>query len=142
MDFINNSILLAGVEIGTHYYWEIGDLAIHGQVFIVSWFVITLLVLASYLGIKEFVWVIYIHYVFLGIYIKILGMLIFPSWFHNKFAHLIYFFWLSLRVIAIDDGKSSLPGLLAKIKDTRNVALETTKTVVLRRNFAFNLRFV
>jgi F-type H+-transporting ATPase subunit a len=53
MDFINNSILLAGVEIGTHYYWEIGDLAIHGQVFIVSWFVITLLVLASYLGAND-----------------------------------------------------------------------------------------
>jgi hypothetical protein len=26
MDFINNSILLAGVEIGTHYYWEIAGL--------------------------------------------------------------------------------------------------------------------
>jgi hypothetical protein len=37
MDFINNSILLAGVEIGTHYYWEIAGFSLHGQVFIVSW---------------------------------------------------------------------------------------------------------
>ena len=40
MDFINNSILLAGVEIGTHYYWEIAGFSLHGQVFIVSWVVV------------------------------------------------------------------------------------------------------
>jgi F-type H+-transporting ATPase subunit a len=50
MDFINNSILLAGVEIGTHYYWNLGEFAIHGQVFIVSWFVIIVLLLFSFLG--------------------------------------------------------------------------------------------
>ena len=50
LDFSNNSVLLSGVEIGTHYYWEIGDIALHGQVFIVSWFVITLLVIFSFLG--------------------------------------------------------------------------------------------
>jgi F-type H+-transporting ATPase subunit a len=54
MDFINNSILLAGgVEIGTHYYWHIGEVSLHGQVFIVSWFVITLLLIASYLGAND-----------------------------------------------------------------------------------------
>jgi F-type H+-transporting ATPase subunit a len=50
MDFINNSILLAGIEIGTHYYWDILGFPVHGQVFIVSWFVIGLLLLASFLG--------------------------------------------------------------------------------------------
>ena len=50
MDFINNSLLVAGVEIGTHYYWKVGEYELHGQVFIVSWFVISLLLLASYLG--------------------------------------------------------------------------------------------
>jgi F-type H+-transporting ATPase subunit a len=51
MDFINNSILLAGgVEIGTHYYWDIFGFPVHGQVFIVSWFVIGLLLLTSFLG--------------------------------------------------------------------------------------------
>ena len=36
LDFSTNSILLSGVEIGTHFYWDIGDIALHGQVFIVS----------------------------------------------------------------------------------------------------------
>lgn len=53
MDFINNSILLAGVEIGTHYYWNVGELSIHGQVFIVSWFVIALLLTAAVLGAND-----------------------------------------------------------------------------------------
>jgi F-type H+-transporting ATPase subunit a len=43
-------MLLAGVEIGKHYYWKIGEFEIHGQVFIVSWFVISLLFLFSFLG--------------------------------------------------------------------------------------------
>ena len=50
LDFSNNSILLSGVEIGTHFYWDIGGVALHGQVFLVSWFVITLLVIFSVLG--------------------------------------------------------------------------------------------
>jgi len=50
LDFSNNSILISGVEIGTHFYWEIGDFTLHGQVFIVSWFVITLLIIFSFLG--------------------------------------------------------------------------------------------
>ena len=53
MDFINNSILLAGVEIGTHYYWDIAGFAIHGQVFIVSWVVIGLLLTAAFLGAND-----------------------------------------------------------------------------------------
>jgi len=53
MDFINDSIILAGVEIGTHYYWNIGEFTIHGQVFIVSWFVISLLLIASLLATKD-----------------------------------------------------------------------------------------
>jgi F-type H+-transporting ATPase subunit a len=50
LDFSSNSILLSGVEIGTHFYWEIGDTLLHGQVFIVSWFVITILLIFSFLG--------------------------------------------------------------------------------------------
>ncbi len=38
---------LASIEVGQHFYWEIGNLKVHGQVFLVSWFVIALLVLAS-----------------------------------------------------------------------------------------------
>jgi len=53
LNFLANSILLSGVEIGTHYYWEIGKFSLHGQVFLVSWFVITILVIFSFLGTKN-----------------------------------------------------------------------------------------
>ncbi|MBD2081680.1 F0F1 ATP synthase subunit A [Leptolyngbya sp. FACHB-17] len=41
---------IANLEVGHHLYWEIGNLKIHGQVFIVSWIVIGLLVGASVLA--------------------------------------------------------------------------------------------
>jgi F-type H+-transporting ATPase subunit a len=41
------SLPLASLEVGKHWYWQIGTLKIHGQVFLASWFVITLLVIAS-----------------------------------------------------------------------------------------------
>jgi len=50
MNLVYSSILIADVEIGTHYYWNIGELTLHGQVFIVSWVVIGLLLLFSFLG--------------------------------------------------------------------------------------------
>ncbi len=42
-----NSFPLAELEVGQHFYWEIGNFSIHGQVFLTSWFVIGLLVIAS-----------------------------------------------------------------------------------------------
>jgi F-type H+-transporting ATPase subunit a len=47
------SLLLSGIEIGTHFYWEIGNFSLHGQVFIVSWFVITLLIIISLLATQK-----------------------------------------------------------------------------------------
>jgi F-type H+-transporting ATPase subunit a len=47
LNLLANTLLLSGVEIGTHFYWEIGPLSMHGQVFLVSWFVIILLLGAS-----------------------------------------------------------------------------------------------
>jgi len=38
---------LASLEVGHHLYWQIGNLKVHGQVFLVSWIVIGLLVVAS-----------------------------------------------------------------------------------------------
>lgn len=50
-NLINTSFLLSsGVEVGAHYYWDIGGILIHGQVFLVMWFVIILLLGASILG--------------------------------------------------------------------------------------------
>ncbi len=42
-----NSFYLASLEVGHHFYWHLGNLKIHGQVFLTSWFVIGLLVVAS-----------------------------------------------------------------------------------------------
>ncbi|BAZ05873.1 ATP synthase F0 subunit A [Calothrix sp. NIES-3974] len=42
-----NSFPLASLEVGHHFYWEIGNLRLHGQVFLTSWFVIAVLVIAS-----------------------------------------------------------------------------------------------
>lgn len=42
-----NSFPLAELEVGKHFYWQLGNLKIHGQVFLTSWFVIGILVLAS-----------------------------------------------------------------------------------------------
>lgn len=38
---------LAELEVGKHFYWHIGNLKVHGQVFITSWIVIALLLIAS-----------------------------------------------------------------------------------------------
>jgi F-type H+-transporting ATPase subunit a len=50
-NILNTSLLLSGgVEVGAHYYWEFAGISVHGQVFIVMWFVILLLLGASILG--------------------------------------------------------------------------------------------
>ncbi|MGK7931353.1 MAG: F0F1 ATP synthase subunit A [Microcystaceae cyanobacterium] len=38
---------LASLEVGEHWYWYIGPLRVHGQVFLASWVVIGLLIIAS-----------------------------------------------------------------------------------------------
>ncbi len=45
--------LLAKLEVGQHYYWNIGGLKLHGQVFIVSWFVSALLIGVSFLATRK-----------------------------------------------------------------------------------------
>nr|WP_322663285.1 F0F1 ATP synthase subunit A [Dendronalium sp. ChiSLP03b]MDZ8207565.1 F0F1 ATP synthase subunit A [Dendronalium sp. ChiSLP03b] len=42
-----SSFPLAELEVGHHFYWQLGNLKIHGQVFLTSWFVISILVIAS-----------------------------------------------------------------------------------------------
>ena len=51
LNFLNvYSLPLAELEVGKHLYWQIGNLKLHGQVFLTSWFVIGVLVLASVLA--------------------------------------------------------------------------------------------
>ncbi len=42
-----DSFPLAELEVGQHLYWQIGNLKLHGQVFLTSWVVIAILVAAS-----------------------------------------------------------------------------------------------
>jgi F-type H+-transporting ATPase subunit a len=44
---------LASLEVGQHFYWQVGNLKLHGQVFLTSWFVIGLLLVASFLATKN-----------------------------------------------------------------------------------------
>lgn len=48
-----SSFSLAELEVGKQFYWHVGNLELHGQVFLVSWFVIGLLVSASILGTRN-----------------------------------------------------------------------------------------
>ncbi len=42
--------LLSQIKVGKHLYWEFKGITLHGQVLLVSWFVIILIVLISFLG--------------------------------------------------------------------------------------------
>jgi F-type H+-transporting ATPase subunit a len=44
---IINPLPLAALEVGHHLYWRVGGLQLHGQVFLTSWFVIGLLLIAA-----------------------------------------------------------------------------------------------
>nr|YP_009654364.1 ATP synthase CF0 subunit IV [Pleurostichidium falkenbergii]QCH39651.1 ATP synthase CF0 subunit IV [Pleurostichidium falkenbergii] len=44
---------LSSVEVGQHLYWKIGNYDVHGQVFIVSWIVIFVLLAMSVLGTRD-----------------------------------------------------------------------------------------
>ena len=41
---------LAAVEVGTHLYWNIAGLTVHGQVLLVTWLVIAIILTIAVLG--------------------------------------------------------------------------------------------
>nr|WCH57117.1 ATP synthase CF0 subunit IV [Hypnea musciformis] len=47
------SLAVSGVEVGKHLYWEINNYKIHGQVFIVSWLVISVLLSLAFIGTRN-----------------------------------------------------------------------------------------
>ncbi|MGL5511278.1 MAG: F0F1 ATP synthase subunit A [Microcoleaceae cyanobacterium] len=54
LDLINAVHLpLAELEVGKHFYWQIGDLKLHGQVLLASWFVMGVLLLAAFLATRN-----------------------------------------------------------------------------------------
>lgn len=44
---------ISAVEVGKHLYWQIGNYRVHGQVFIVSWLVISILLILAFLGTQK-----------------------------------------------------------------------------------------
>jgi len=46
-NFPSDFLPLASLEVGQHLYWQVGNLKLHGQVFITSWIVIAILLAAS-----------------------------------------------------------------------------------------------
>ncbi|MEZ2237362.1 F0F1 ATP synthase subunit A [Microcoleus sp. EPA2] len=55
LDVLNtfNRFPLAELEVGQQLYWQLGNLKVHGQVFLTSWFVIAVLVIVSLLGSRK-----------------------------------------------------------------------------------------
>jgi len=53
-NLLDMSLLVSGgVEVGVHYYWDIAGISLHGQVFLIIWFVCILLCIFSFLGTKK-----------------------------------------------------------------------------------------
>nr|YP_009297558.1 ATP synthase CFO A chain subunit IV [Hildenbrandia rivularis]AOM67102.1 ATP synthase CFO A chain subunit IV [Hildenbrandia rivularis] len=55
-NFLTNTVsvfVFSSIEVGKHLYWKIGNNTVHGQVFIVSWFVIGTLVSISLIGTRR-----------------------------------------------------------------------------------------
>jgi F-type H+-transporting ATPase subunit a len=48
--YSNTFPLLAEVEVGKHFYWNIAGFLVHGQVLVVIWFVVLILLVVSFLG--------------------------------------------------------------------------------------------
>ncbi|WP_253188507.1 F0F1 ATP synthase subunit A [Leptolyngbya sp. 'hensonii'] len=48
-----DALFVAKLEVGHHFYWHIGNLKVHGQVFLTSWIVISLLLIASVLATRK-----------------------------------------------------------------------------------------
>jgi F-type H+-transporting ATPase subunit a len=50
---LNSAFSLSEIEVGTHLYWEIAGLKLHGQVFIVSWLVLGALLTFAIVGTRD-----------------------------------------------------------------------------------------
>jgi F-type H+-transporting ATPase subunit a len=50
---VTNLLPLAKLEVGEHFYWSLGGLKVHGQVFMTTWFVMGLLVIAAILATRS-----------------------------------------------------------------------------------------
>lgn len=51
--YLSSSLLIADAEVGKHFYWNLSGFLVHGQVLIVIWFVLIVLVTLSILGTRQ-----------------------------------------------------------------------------------------
>nr|YP_009296856.1 ATP synthase CFO A chain subunit IV [Bangiopsis subsimplex]AOM66199.1 ATP synthase CFO A chain subunit IV [Bangiopsis subsimplex]ARO90440.1 ATP synthase CF0 subunit A [Bangiopsis subsimplex] len=51
--FYESLLSLSAVEVGQHFYWTVGSFKLHGQVFIVSWVVIAILLTLAFSGTRN-----------------------------------------------------------------------------------------
>ena len=47
---INPLLELAEVSVGQHYYWNVGDFELHGQVLMTSWVVFAIIAILAFVG--------------------------------------------------------------------------------------------
>jgi F-type H+-transporting ATPase subunit a len=47
---INPLLEISEVSVGQHYYWQIGEYEVHGQVLLTSWFVLSVIAFLAFLG--------------------------------------------------------------------------------------------
>ena len=48
--YSNTFTLLAEAEVGKHFYWDLAGFLVHGQVLVVIWFVLLVLLIFAFLG--------------------------------------------------------------------------------------------
>ena len=48
-----NCFPLAELEVGQHFYWQIGGLKLHGQILMTSWVVMAILIVAAFLATRD-----------------------------------------------------------------------------------------
>lgn len=51
--YLSSSLLIAEAEVGKHFYWDLAGFLVHGQVLIVIWFVLIVLLTLSTLGTRQ-----------------------------------------------------------------------------------------
>lgn len=51
--YLSSSLLIAEAEVGKHFYWNLAGFLVHGQVLIVIWFVLIVLLTLSILGTRQ-----------------------------------------------------------------------------------------
>ena len=50
---LNHIYEISGVEVGQHFYWQIGGFQVHGQVLITSWVVIAVLLGSATIAVRD-----------------------------------------------------------------------------------------